>query len=282
MRTSRLNARVLLTCGAIGPPLYVVVFLIEGATRPDYRPLRHPVSSLSLGAAGWVQSANFLITGVLVLAFALGLRPALRRYGGGIWVPLLIGLVGIGLVGAGLFPADPMSGYPAGTPMVPVRTTRGVLHDAFSTPVFTALPAACFVIAYRFAKVGRREWAGYSVVTAVVFLICFVLAGIGFSQHPTFMPIGGLLQRVTLIVGLAWLTALALHLLRQGGRDRRARELRSAQPAVDEAPSAPRRAGVGRRGTSLVTSLNNPDTAQKPPKWPLSWDFTGGDTGSNQ
>lgn len=218
MRTPRRSERVLLTCGVIGPPLFVAVFLIEGATRPGYRPLRHPISSLALGASGWVQSVNFLILGGSILALALGLRPALRRYGAGLWAPLLIGLVGVGLVGAGVFPTDPISGYPMGTPMVPVGTARGVLHAAFSTPVFTALPAACFVVAYRFAKVGRRKWAYYSVATAVVFLICIVLASIGFSQHPTFMPIGGLLQRVTVIVGLAWLTALAWHLLRQSGR----------------------------------------------------------------
>lgn len=228
VRISGRSERVLLTCGVIGPPLFVAVFLIEGATRPGYSPLRHPISSLALGASGWVQSANFLITGGLVLALAVGLRPALRRYGVGMWgagmggagmgAPLLIGLVGVGLIGAGVFPTDPISGYPAGTPMLPVGTVRGVLHAVFSTPVFIALPAACFVLAYRFAKFGRKGWACYSVATAVVFLICFVLASIGFSQHPTFMPIGGLLQRVTVIVGLAWLTALALHLLREGGR----------------------------------------------------------------
>jgi len=63
-------ARVLLACGAIGPPLFVVVFLIEGATRPGYSPLRHPVSSLEIGASGWTQRTNFVITGLLILAFA--------------------------------------------------------------------------------------------------------------------------------------------------------------------------------------------------------------------
>jgi hypothetical protein len=41
--------KVLLACGVIGPVLFIILFLIEGATRADYSPLRQPVSSLSIG-----------------------------------------------------------------------------------------------------------------------------------------------------------------------------------------------------------------------------------------
>lgn len=214
MATASGRERALLACGAVGPPLFVVMFLIEGATRPGYRVMEHPVSSLALGEFGWVQVANFLVTGVLILAFAVGLRPALRRHGGGIWAPLLIGVVGVGLIGAGVFVTDPLNGYPPGTPILPQLTTHGILHDAFSVPVFVALPIACFVVAYRFAVRGRKGWASYCVGTAVAFLTGFVLASEGFSQNPTFMSVGGLLQRLTLVIGWAWLTALAIFLLR--------------------------------------------------------------------
>jgi len=131
---------------------------------------------------------------------------------------VLIGLIAIGLTGAGLFTADPLNGYPLETPALPdaaARTTHGVLHDAFSALVFLGLPAACCVVGYRFARSGHRSWAAYSVGTAVVFLTGFVLADMGFAQHPTFVPIAGLLQRLTLIAGLAWITALALYLIRR-------------------------------------------------------------------
>jgi hypothetical protein len=49
---------LLLRRGASTGPLFVTVFLIEGARRADYTPIRHPVSSLSLGRQGWVQVAN--------------------------------------------------------------------------------------------------------------------------------------------------------------------------------------------------------------------------------
>jgi len=58
-------------------------------------------------------------------------------------VSILFMLVGAGLIGAGLFATDPLSGYPPGTPPAAVSPSlHRVLHDLFSTPVFTALPAA--------------------------------------------------------------------------------------------------------------------------------------------
>jgi hypothetical membrane protein len=198
--------QALLACGAICGPLFVAVFLVEGALRPGYSALRHPVSALAIGPSGWVQDANFVVTGTLVVAFAVGLR------GTGVWAPLLIGVTGIGFLGAGFFTCDPLSGYPAGTPAVPIPTLHGTVHNSVSGLVFTALPAACLVMAVRCARRGRRGWAGYSVATAVVFLACFVLAAVAFAQQPALVAVGGLLQRLTLVSGFAWLTALALHL----------------------------------------------------------------------
>src|SRR5215831_8810792 len=112
MEEQPLALRLLLACGGIGPLLFIVVFLIEGATRADYNPLRYPVSSLSIGGLGWIQAANFLMVGSLIFAFAFGLRRSLRASRGGTWGPLLIGLAGIGLFGAGIFTTDPVFGYP--------------------------------------------------------------------------------------------------------------------------------------------------------------------------
>src|SRR5512138_1322849 len=111
------QAGTLLACGVIGPILFITVFLIEGANRPNYSPLRHPVSSLSYGDWGWMQRTNFVITGLLLFAFTIGLRRVLRSLKGSVWGPRLIGLASIGLIGAGFFVADPLNGYPPGTPL---------------------------------------------------------------------------------------------------------------------------------------------------------------------
>jgi Protein of unknown function (DUF998) len=175
---------------------------------PDYDPLRHPVSSLALGRFGWTQTLNFIVVGLLTLAFAVGLvrlRGARQKVGG-----TLVGIWGVGLIGAGAFLTDPVSGYPPGTPPTPVEaTTSGTLHDLFSVAAFFALGAACFVLA---GGKGWR-WAIYSVLSGATFLGAFFVAGIGFGQTQPFVEVAGLWQRVCVLIGWTWLTMLALRLL---------------------------------------------------------------------
>ncbi len=212
-----MKTRRLLTCGVIGGPLFVVTFLIEGFTRADYDWLRVPVSSLALGDLGWIQVVNFVITGLLMLAFAIGLWRALPTPEGSTWGPLLIAALGIGLVGAGIFVTDPVRGYPPGTPDQYLQySLHGHLHELFSSPFFIGLPVACFVFTRRFAKWGERGWAVYSVMSGLTFLAFFVLTSMSLNYALGLAEFSGLFQRVSIIVGFGWLTSLAIHFLRAG------------------------------------------------------------------
>ena len=197
-----MKTKMLLSCGIIGGPLFVATFLVEGATRANYDPLRHPVSSLALGDSGWTQTANFVVAGLLTLAFAAGLRRALRPGKGSTLGPLLVGVWAVGLLGAGAFPTDPVSGYPPGAPdRLSGHSWHGALHDLFSGPAFVALAAACFVFGRRFAARGERGWTLYSAVSGLVFAIAFVLSSAGFGQAAGLVDLAGLLQRVAVVVG---------------------------------------------------------------------------------
>jgi hypothetical membrane protein len=208
------KTKTLLSCGIIGGPLFVATFLVEGATRANYDPLRHPVSSLALGDSGWTQTANFVVAGLLTLAFAAGLRRALRPGKGSTLGPLLVGVWAVGLLGAGVFPTDPVSGYPPGAPdRLSGHSWHGALHDLISGPAFVALAAACFVFGRRFTAHGERGWALYSAVSGLVFAIAFVLSNAGFGQAAGLVDLAGLLQRVAVAVGFGWLTLLAVHAL---------------------------------------------------------------------
>jgi hypothetical protein len=210
------KTRTLLGCGVIAGPLFVVMFLAEGATRAGYDPLRHPVSSLALGDYGWMQTANFVVAGLLTIAFAVGMWRAFWSPRRSVWGPFLVGVWGIGLIGAGIFPTDPVSGYPPGTPdQLTGYSLHGAIHDlAFSLPGFVALLAACFVFCRRFAARGELGWAVYSGLTGVVLTVAFVLASAGFGQAGGLVDLAGLFQRVAVAAGFGWLTLLALHTLR--------------------------------------------------------------------
>jgi hypothetical protein len=207
--------RALLAGGALAGPLFTAAWVLEGATRAHYDPLRHPVSSLELGPFGWTQQANFVVAGLLTLGFAVGLRRALRPLGGSTWGPLLVAAHGVGLLGAGLFVTDPVSGYPPGTAdrLPAYGSAHAALHDLLSVGTFVGLPLACLVLARRFAGWRRRGWAAYSAVSGVVMAAGTVLTSLAFNQVEPLVQAGGLLQRATVTVGWTWLTVLAIHLL---------------------------------------------------------------------
>ena len=211
----------LLLAGVVAGAVFVVVFLVAGWIRPGYEPIRHPVSSLALGPGGWVQVGNFLVAGVLTVIFAVGLRRSLRPGPGSIMGPVLIGVWGVGLLGAGAFATDPVSGYPPGTPSLADPTTwHGIVHDAFSLPAFLGLAGSMFVLTYAFARRRAWAWSVYSGLSGIAFAVGFVLASAGFSQASAFVGTAGLWQRLTVGIGWLWLALLAV---RQIAAERRLR-----------------------------------------------------------
>jgi hypothetical protein len=64
------RARTLLVGGLVAGPLYLFLALAQAGTREGFDITRHAVSMLALGPGGWVQVANFVMTGLLVLACA--------------------------------------------------------------------------------------------------------------------------------------------------------------------------------------------------------------------
>ncbi|HEU4782062.1 MAG TPA: DUF998 domain-containing protein [Ktedonobacterales bacterium] len=210
---------LLIACGAIGPILFVIVFLIEGATRPGYSAWHNFVSDLSESSLGWIQIASFLVCGALVFCFALGLRRVFRSGRGAVWGPLLLGAFGLSLIVAGVFVTDPSLGYyPLGSP-AGVQTPHGTIHGVTAPVVFGLLTSATFVFARRLAHDSLwRGWGVYSFVTGAVCVVTFIacLATAVLDEHgvlpnsPT-----GLLERIAIIVGWGWIALLAIRLLRQ-------------------------------------------------------------------
>jgi hypothetical membrane protein len=203
------STRRLLQAGIVGPALLVVVLLLEDTTRPGYDARRHFVSLLGLGEDGWQQATSFLLTGLLVASFAAGVRRSWSAGVGSLWVPRLIAIVGVGLVIDGLFATEPQYGYPPGTPegLPTVITWQGAIHYVAGAVVFASLAAACFIVALRAASDSQRGLAITSAVSPVImlgaWLLSYLIAAIGGPAE------GGLLQRVSIVVGWSWLAILA-------------------------------------------------------------------------
>src|SRR5215831_12505828 len=202
--------RLLLACGAVGSLLNIVVLPILGATRPGYNAWLIPDSSLELGAGGWIQISNYILSGVLLLAFAIGLRRVLRTGRGSTWGPILLGIFGLSFIGIGIFVTDPVLGYPPGAPST--ATVYGTLHNLFGQLQFISLIAACFVLARRdAADPTRRGWVWYSLATGLLIAasdVAFVLTFKLWDGGPV-----GLIERIGIIGGCIWIVVLAIRLM---------------------------------------------------------------------
>lgn len=205
--------RTLLAGGVVAGPLYIVVGVIEMLTRPGFDPTRHDLSLMSNGAFGWVHIALFVTTGLLTIAGAVGMRRALRGGRGAMWGPLLVGLYGLGLVGAGIFIADPARGFPPGTPADAHSVSwHGLMHLVSGGIGFIGLIAACMVFARRFAGLGERGWATYSVATGVLFFAAFFGIASGSQQGGATLTFVTLTFTAAVVLGWAWVSVTAARL----------------------------------------------------------------------
>ena len=163
----------LLTLGMIAGPLFIIVSLILAFTRRGFDIVRHPASLLALGDFGWIQIANFVASGVLFIALAVGLRRALTTGVGSRWLPILFGLVGVAMIIGGVFVADPALGFPPGTPQgVPKQMSWHSMVHAFAPILgFLALIGAFFIVARRFRSKGEHAWMWVSIVVGVATLV---------------------------------------------------------------------------------------------------------------
>lgn len=192
--------RSLLGYGVIAGPVYVAVSLAQALTRAGFDPARDPWSLLSNGALGWIQITNFVLTGLMTAALAVGLR----RAGTGRWQPRLIGGYGVSLIAAGIFRADPVPGFPPGSHAAPATVSwHGMLHLGFGSIGFLCLIAACLAAGRAAARRGERGWALFSRVTGVVFLAAF--AGITSGSAAATLPF-----TAAVILAAGWLSTLSV------------------------------------------------------------------------
>ena len=196
--------------GLVGPILFSAVFIVqEMLRREEFNPVAEPVSALEAGPNGWVQQLNFVVFGVLTIAFAAGLHRGMRRATRtDVLGPALFLVSGVGLLLAAVFPLR--------------EDAAGVTYDPGGHFVagllfFSSTALALIAVSRRAAR--DRSWrsiAPYTLVAGVVALAAFVLMGA--LVMPDDAPLhawAGLAQRaVILVVVFPCRIVLSIRLLR--------------------------------------------------------------------
>jgi hypothetical protein len=170
------SSSALIKAGIVAGPLLMGVALIQAFSRDGFDPVRHPMSLLSLGNLGWIQIADFVISGLLLIGASVGLKRSMKGPGS-VWAPRMILLYGIALIVGGVFTADAGLGFPPGAPPgAPEKmSAHGMIH-AFA-PIIGFLAVTVF-----FGVVGRRHFIAHrptlAWLTLAIAVVSFVLANL--------------------------------------------------------------------------------------------------------
>ncbi|MHC9295956.1 DUF998 domain-containing protein [Mycobacterium sp. LTG2003] len=186
----------LLTAGIVGGLLITVVSLTLAFTRPGFDVTRHGNSMLALGDLGWVQTADFIVYGLLMVAFAVGVKRGTAGAPGGTSAAVCVAVYGLlGSVVVGLNPADPGFGFPPGAPdgypgadelSVPAK-----VHGIAGLIGFLAITCGCIAFARYFAHAADRLWALVSAAVGLAVFGVVVYLGLNSGAETTtfnYMP----------------------------------------------------------------------------------------------
>jgi len=233
--------------GTLGPIVFLSVLTLAGLVRSGYDPVTTYASDLAVGETSWLQTANFIVFGCLVILFAAGLGRGLAG-GRALRVSvMLLALSGLGLIIAGVFPTD-LIGQPS--------TGHGAMHFVASILMFGTLDAVFFVIVVPLRQ--DERWAGYARYSTITGVITggLCLASVAAALPATFNnyeagPLAawtGLVQRALFVVAFSWIAMVGLRLLRISRR--------VALPMLERWPRAQVRqsSSAGSRSTTATTS----------------------------
>jgi uncharacterized protein DUF998 len=200
------GTRSLLMCGVLAGPIYLAVGIVQGLLRDGFDFGRHPLSVLANGPGGWVQTANFVVTGLLVVAAAVGFQRVLR--GTSRATGIFLGALGVSMLVGAVFRADPMDGFPVGTPLGPPTSisTLGLLHFAAGGLGLVALAVSCLIASRAMSRRGERALARLSLLSGVIILLGF-FSGMAI---PNSSPVLGIW--IAVVVGWVWLALMSRRL----------------------------------------------------------------------
>lgn len=196
--------------GIIAPVVFVTVFTIEGWRQPGYDSFSMFVSELSLGPRGFIQTVNFLVYGVLQLLFARGIAAEFPDGTASRAGPVVLGIIGVGMLGGGMFVMDPVP-----TPLANL-SWHGWLHGLSGALVFYGWPISCFIFLRRFREDPRWKalatWTLTAGVVSAALLVMLRVVILLYKPGNAANAWGGLIQRSFVIPSFGWQFAVAVRL----------------------------------------------------------------------
>ena len=182
----------------MSPLLWLGLIAVAGILQPGFSPVTHFISELAARDSiheVLIRSVAFGFTGFLYVCFAVGLLATFPSRWTFVVAAQLIGVEGIGRMGAGVFPCD--------QGCIPISTTQDV-HKLFATIGFSAGILAAILWGVLMRRLVGFEWLSWpSIASGLVALVSLVIMSSGDN------PYAGLFEHVATLVLSLWLLMFA-------------------------------------------------------------------------
>jgi hypothetical protein len=190
--------------GILAPVFFFAAVVYMSLSRPGYSHVYNVISELGETGSPTASAASvtFIVTGLMIILFGLGLHSELSRGGRRVWTGAAVALYGLlDFVGSGVFPCDPGGAS---------RTFMGAVHANLTVLGELAALAAPFL--FLWDTEGREEWGDHRRLTYVAGAVFLVLAGYLQYTLPGHVPGEhdtpvGLAQRLLVAAYLTWISA---------------------------------------------------------------------------
>jgi hypothetical membrane protein len=197
-------ARWLALGGVVGPIFFVSTFTVAGILRPGYSPIHQSISTLGVGAHAWLLNGAGLLTGAMLVVFAVSFGVSVRAVTSPGWrraSTALLMLPGVGLAIAAIFTGG-----------------SGPIHWLVGGSLLFLGPIVAFLVTGLALRRSPqwRGWAIYSIIASVGTLVLVVVLFRGSNVATPLVPagFGGLEERMVVIESLAWYVAFGWRLFR--------------------------------------------------------------------
>lgn len=192
--------RALSAFGAVGPAIFWAVVIVLGLVRRDYNHLDHSISALGAVGAPFavVQTVNFGLMGLSIIAFAVAIY---RWFDGGRWArlgPLLVGVAGLSMLGAGLFPLN----------FNDVAATTNTVHFALAMVGQFAALIGIPLVSRRLDYV--EGWSRPQNTTVAITVVLVALFVIHLAVAPS--DLDGLSQKLLALAAFGWIAVASFKL----------------------------------------------------------------------
>ena len=199
--------------GLLGIGLFVVTIVGLHFFQPDLKPLDEAMSYYVHGSQGWLLTIGLIGLGIGSLAITRALAKTVGGPGArpGRW---LLGIWSVGVLLGGFFRTDPPGQWNEPPSLV------GMVHGNAALLAFAAFPVAALFLGMSFRR--DRRWLPTSAALSLLAMVATIgLIAFIASLMPVFIRPGppvllGLSERVLMAIYVAWLTLVAVKLLKHG------------------------------------------------------------------